>query len=54
MQNIQQFINDNNLSSIDFLRDAIAFYNSRIESRNEGQTLEELLTDYVQLRKEFK
>lgn len=55
MKKIQEFIYVNygsrGLSSIEFLRDAMAYFNSRIEGRNEGKDIEQLLLEYLDLRK---
>lgn len=53
MKKIQQFVRDNNEASIEFLRDALAYFNSRVETRNEDKTIEELLAEYVEVRKQY-
>lgn len=53
MLTIQKFIDANYDSSIDFFRDALAYLNSRVESRNEGKPIVQLLMEYVEIRNEF-
>lgn len=57
MKKIEQFIQQNylgNLSSIEFLRDAMAYFNSRTEERNAEKSFNELFMEYLKIRGEFK
>lgn len=53
MLKIQKFIDDNyrgGLASIEFLRDAMAYMNSRVEERNADKPISQLLIEYVEVR----
>lgn len=51
MKDINAFIKTLGDPPIEFLRDAMAYFNSRVEIRNQGKTIEQLLREYVELRK---
>lgn len=48
MEKIQYFIETQTaLTAVDFLREAVAYFNHRAERRNDSKAVDQLLTDYM-------